>query len=56
MKIQYVNQKPTYTKVVVSVVDHVECRPRKKSSRRGPLPGKDQHHRNQTIDQQQGQV
>ncbi|KAG7261853.1 hypothetical protein CRUP_006914 [Coryphaenoides rupestris] len=65
MKIQYVNQKPTYTKVVVSVVDHVECRcqsvprlppPRKKSSRRGPLPGKDQHYRNQTIDQQQGQA
>ncbi|XP_056435405.1 uncharacterized protein pdgfbb [Gadus chalcogrammus] len=62
MKIQYINQKATYDKAVVSVVDHVECRcqpvprppaPKKKSSRRGPVPNKDQHH-NQTIDQQQG--
>uniref|UniRef100_A0A8D3A3I2 Platelet-derived growth factor subunit B n=1 Tax=Scophthalmus maximus TaxID=52904 RepID=A0A8D3A3I2_SCOMX len=54
MKIEYINKRPTYTKAVVSVVDHVECRcqpvsrpplPKKKSSRR-------QHghqHRNQTL-------
>ncbi|XP_035037683.2 uncharacterized protein pdgfbb [Hippoglossus stenolepis] len=61
MKIEYINKRPTYTKAVVSVVDHVECRcqpvprapaPRKKSSRR-------QHshqHRNQTLSQEHGQV
>ncbi|AWP18643.1 PDGF domain containing protein [Scophthalmus maximus] len=63
MKIEYINKRPTYTKAVVSVVDHVECRcqpvsrpplPKKKSSRR-------QHghqHRNQTLSQEQahGQV
>ncbi|KAK0133719.1 Platelet-derived growth factor subunit B [Merluccius polli] len=56
MKIQYINQKPNYTKAVVSVVDHVECRcqlaprppaprppvPKKKTPRRGQLPNKDQ--------------
>ncbi|CAL8302830.1 unnamed protein product [Merluccius merluccius] len=68
MKIQYINQKPNYTKAVVSVVDHVECRcqlaprppaprppvPKKKTPRRGQLPNKDQYH-NQTLDQHQGQ-
>ncbi|KAI3360091.1 hypothetical protein L3Q82_014398 [Scortum barcoo] len=61
MKIEYINMRPTYTKAVVSVVDHVECqcqpapRPpvsRKKTSRR-------QHnhqHRNQTFNQGHGQV
>ncbi|XP_060946001.1 uncharacterized protein pdgfbb [Limanda limanda] len=61
MKIEYINKRPTYTKAVVSVVDHVECRcqpaprapaPRKKSSRR-------QHshqHRNQTLSQEHGQA
>nr|XP_019964061.1 PREDICTED: trichohyalin-like isoform X2 [Paralichthys olivaceus] len=61
MKIEYINKRPTYTKAVVSVVDHVECRcqpaprapaPRRKSSRR-------QHghqHRNQTLSQEHGQV
>ncbi|CAB1430552.1 unnamed protein product [Pleuronectes platessa] len=61
MKIEYINKRPTYTKAVVSVLDHVECRcqpaprapaPRKKSSRR-------QHshqHRNQTLGQEHGQA
>lgn len=57
MKIEYVNKRPTYAKVVVSVVDHVECRcqdvprlptPKKKSSRR-----QHSHHlRNRTATQE----
>lgn len=62
MKIEYMNKRPTYTKTVVSVVDHVECRcqpvPRppvlkRKSSRRQHSHNKDQH-RNQTLSQGHG--
>lgn len=56
MKIEYVNKRPMYAKVVVSVVDHVECRcqdvprlptPKKKSS--GRQHGN--HLRNRTVAQ-----
>ncbi|XP_056870585.1 uncharacterized protein pdgfbb isoform X1 [Takifugu flavidus] len=56
MKIEYVNKRPMYAKVVVSVVDHVECRcqdvprlptPKKKSS--GRQHGL--HLRNRTVAQ-----
>lgn len=59
MKIEYVNKKPTYSRVVVSVVDHVECRcqaatrapaPRKKS----PHKHHGHQHRNETLSQEHG--
>lgn len=61
MKIEYVNKRPMYAKVVVSVVDHVECRcqdvprlptPKKKLS--GRQHG--HHLRNRTFAQDHGLV
>lgn len=59
MKIEYVNKKPTYSKVVVSVVDHVECRCQ--AATRAPVPKKKSphkhhghQHRNETLSQENG--
>lgn len=59
VKIEYVNKKPTYTRVVVSVVDHVECRCQ--AAPRAPMPKKKSphkhhghQHRNQTLSQEHG--
>ncbi|XP_047428730.1 uncharacterized protein pdgfbb isoform X2 [Mugil cephalus] len=48
MKIEYNNKRPTYTKAVVAVLDHVDCRcqPRPPPSRK-KTPRR--HHRNQTL-------
>lgn len=57
MKIEYVNKKPTYSRVVVSVVDHVECRCQ--AATRAPVPKKKSphkhhghQHRNETLSQE----